>query len=54
MPQWGIFGEEIRDININKQLILKNRNWKVIIVWENDYKDNKNKIIGEILNEINK
>ena len=46
--------KEIREHDKRKLKVLNNKGWKVIVIWENDYKDNKNKIIGEILNEINK
>jgi len=46
--------KEIRENDIIKMSILNKRGWKVIIIWEYDYKTNKHNLMEELINEINK
>ena len=46
--------KEIREHDKRKLEVLNNKGWKVIVIWEHDYKENKEETIKKVLNEYSK
>jgi G:T-mismatch repair DNA endonuclease (very short patch repair protein) len=52
-PHYKKTAREVWAKDNNRQKLLENNGYKIIIIWENDYKNNKEKILNKIIEKLN-